>query len=389
MAMAVSAIVPMQLVDHALVVRVAELSGIHRENVQRIVAGDDLFSSVPVAPEYIRKATIEKPLKVKVKAPRPVPGQPPPDPAKLKREAVRKARKREHNRPLPSWSSPFVTGFTPYRGQLVSLIALDSRRTWPFVRKQGDQSRKQIASRLRGNRTHVVISKQLAAWSGLKEGDKIDLPTPEGMRASQVAAVIDDMTWPLGSVYFDITRYRRLFDDDAINVLLVRDRGYVDHDGIADMRPLHTYSGAQLRERIKGQMDKQRQNMLAMRWMIVLAALVAVGGILATSVLARRREWGVLRAAGLGKARLYLALAIEIAVILLLGSLIGVVGGIVSFRGPINSFMNSQGFTIGHEIVLMPLIGTAGTAIGVGFVAVSLSAVAVARTKLTEALSYE
>ncbi len=389
MAMAVSAIVPMQLVDNALVDRVAELSDIHRETVQRIVAGDDLFSSVPVAPEYIRRATTEKPLKVKVKTPTPVPGQPAPDPAKLKRDAVRETRERERRRPLPSWSSPFVTGFTPYRGQLVSLIALDSRRTWPFVRKQGDESRKQIASRLRSNRSRVVISKQLAAWTGLSEGDQISLPTPEGSRASTVAAVIDDMTWPLGSVYLDITRYRKLFDDSAINVLIVRDRGYVDRDEIADMRPLHTYSGAQLRERIKGQMDKQRQNMLAMRWMIVLAALVAVGGILATSVLARRREWGVLRAAGLGKAKLYVALAIEIAVILVLGSLIGVAGGIVSFRGPINSFMDSQGFSIGDEIVLMPLLGTAGTAIGVGFVAVSLSAVAVARTKLTEALSYE
>lgn len=389
MAMAVSAIVPMQLVDNALVDRVDELSGIHRETVQRVVAGDDLFSSVPVAQQYIRRVTTEKPLKVKVKTPTPVPGQPPPDPAKLKREAVRETQERERRRPLPDWSSPFVTGFTPYRGQLVSLLALDSRRTWPFVRKPGDESRKQIASRLRSNRTRVVISKQLSAWSGLEEGDKIALPTPEGVRKSKVAAVIDDMTWPLGSVYFDITRYRRLFDDDAINVLIVRNRSYVDNGEIADRRPLHTYSGAQLRERIKGQMDKQRENMLAMRWMIVLAALVAVGGILATSVLARRREWGVLRAAGLGKARLFTALAIEIAVILVLGSLIGVAGGIVSFRGPINSFMDSQGFSIGDEIVLMPLLGTAGTAVGVGFVAVSLSAIAVARTKLTEALSYE
>ena len=37
-----------------------------------------------------------------------------------------------------------------------------------------------------------------------------------------------------------------------------------------------------------------------MRILTLIAALVAVGGIIATSVFARRREWAVLRAMGIG-----------------------------------------------------------------------------------------
>ncbi|MBK5230518.1 MAG: ABC transporter permease, partial [Thermoleophilia bacterium] len=193
---------------------------------------------------------------------------------------------------------------------------------------------------------------------------------------------------PMGTVYFDITRHRRLFGREALNAMIVKP-AKVDREALKKMRPLHTYSGSELVARITGQMDKERGNILAMRWMIVLAALIAVGGILATSVLARRREWGVLRAVGMGRARLLLALAIEIALILMLGATIGAIGGIITFEGPIVSFMDHQGFTIGREIVLLPLVGTAALAIAVGLVAVTVSALMVSRTKLTEALSYE
>ena len=50
-------------------------------------------------------------------------------------------------------------------------------------------------------------------------------------------------------------------------------------------------------------MEKSTQGLLAMRVLTLLAALVAVGGIIATSVFARRREWAVLRAMGMRQRR--------------------------------------------------------------------------------------
>ena len=208
------------------------------------------------------------------------------------------------------------------------------------------------------------------------------------MRSTKISSVVDDMSWPMGTVYLDITRHRKLFGDAAVNSLIVKPEK-VDREALKTLRPLHTYSGADLVQRIEGQMDKTRQNMLAMRWMIILAALVALAGILATSVLARRREWGVLRAIGTGHGRLLAALAIEISVILLIGAVIGAIGGVIVFEGPIHAFLTNQGFSIGREIVARPLLTTGAIAIAVGLLAVMLSAMLVARTKLTEALSYE
>lgn len=388
MALAVSAVVPLQLLDHALGQRVEEMTGIHRQSVQRIAAADDLFTTVPVRLDYLRKGLEEKDRKLKVKKIEPRPGMTAADVKRAQRRAVAQARAAELRRPLPDYAGPFVVGFSSYRDQRISVMALDSRRTWPFKRRTGDEVKRDSASALRANRSEAVISSQLAAWTDLKPGDKIRLQTAEGMRSTKISAVVDDMSWPMGTVYFDIKRHRQLFGGDAVNALIVKP-GKVDRDALQNLRPLHTYSGADLVGRIEGQMNKTRENMLAMRWMIVLAALVALAGILATSVLARRREWGVLRAVGLGRSRLLAALAIEIAVILLIGAAIGAVGGVITFEGPIYAFLDNQGFSIGREIVATPLIATAVSAIGVGLAAVMLSAFLVSRAKLTEALTYE
>ena len=56
-----------------------------------------------------------------------------------------------------------------------------------------------------------------------------------------------------------------------------------------------------------------------MRVLTLLAALVAVGGIITTSVFARRREWAVLRAMGMRSGGLLAALALETLLVMVLG----------------------------------------------------------------------
>lgn len=388
MALAVCAVVPLQMLDHALAVRTDEMTGIHRQSVQRIAASSDLFTTVPVRLDYLRKGVDEKRPKIEVAKVTPRPGMTAAQLRHAQKRAIIAAREKALDRPLPSYADPFVMGFSTYKGQRIGVMGLDSKRTWPFKRQRDDAANRNSASLLRANRNQAVISSQLASWTGLGPGDKIRLQTAEGTRSTKISSVVDDMSWPMGTVYFDIKRHRQLFGDNAVNALIVK-AGHVDRGALKNLRPLHTYSGADLVQRITGQMDKTRKNMLAMRWMIVIAALVALAGILSTSVLARRREWGVLRAVGMGRAGLLAALAVEIAAILLIGAAIGAVGGIIAFEGPIVAFMDSQGFSIGREVIAGPLLITAASAIAVGFIAVMLSALIVSRAKLTDALSYE
>ena len=64
-----------------------------------------------------------------------------------------------------------------------------------------------------------------------------------------------------------------------------------------------------------------------MRVLTLLAALVAVGGIIATSVFARRREWAVLRAMGMQQRRPFAALALETLLVMAIGGICGAIGG--------------------------------------------------------------
>lgn len=388
MALAVCAVVPLQLLDRALSVRTEQMTSIHRQSVQRIAASSDLFTTVPVRLDYLRRGLKEPSHKLKVAPVVPRPGMTPADVARAQRRAVLRARAAEARRPLPKYADPFVMGFSTYRGQKIGVMAIDSRRTWPFQRQPGDEVNRNSASLLRAHRDQAVISKELAAWTGLKAGDSIRLRTAHGVRSTKISSVLDDMSWPMGTVYFDIRRHRQLYGRDAVNALIVKP-GKVDRAALGDLRPLHTYSGADLVHRITSQMDRTRSNMLAMRWMIVLAALIALTGILATAVLSRRREWAVLRAVGMGRTKLLAALAVEIGVILVIGAVVGAVGGVIVFEGPIIAFLGNRGFTIGREIVAAPLLVTGLAAIAVGLIAVMLSAIMVVRAKLTDALTYE
>ncbi len=400
MALAVAAVIPLQLLDSALQERLDRLATVYVPDVKRIVAGSDMFNTVQIRPDYARKALKEKRKHKKKAAVRHavpvVPGQPPPTRAQLRSAAARERRaiarerrtaaRRELHRPMPRYASPFATGFTRYRDQRISTMALDSRNAWPYTKtKEGITGQ---LSTIRRHRDQVIISAPLASWAGLKAGDSLSLPTARGMKKLKISAVVDDIGWPMGTVYFDITRFRELYGWSAINALLAKP-GKVDNKELRRMRPLHTYDGVEQTARIERQMEMTRSNMLAMRMLIVFAALVAVSGILATSVLARRREWGVLRAVGMTQGKLLAALAIEIVAILLLGAAIGVAGGIVTYEGPIIHFMKHQGFPVGTSVDVLPLLSTAVVAIGVGLVAVMVSAVLVARTRLTDALSYE
>ncbi len=387
MALAVGAVIPLQLLDNALEQWVERLASVHRPTIKRLVASSDSFGTVPVRPDYARRALTEKRRKIVVKQPTLPPGAPAEAKAKLpsRTELLRKAQRRELHRKLPKYASPFATGFVRYRDNRIGLMALDPRNEWPYRTDEG------LVGRLDTMRKHpddVVISSPLASWTGLEAGDRMSLPTAKGIRKVRISAVVDDVGWPLGTAYFNIDRFRDLYGWEGVNALVVRP-SKVDTKELRKMRPLHTYTGADLSARIERQTEMTRKNMLSMRMLIVLAAMVAISGILATSVLARRREWGVLRAVGMTSGKLLAALIIEIAVILLLGAAIGIVGGLLTYQGPILSFMEGRGFPVGDDIVVMPLITTAAAAIAVGAIAVLISAMSVTRTKLTDALAYE
>ncbi len=277
--------------------------------------------------------------------------------------------------------------FVSFRGRKIELRATDPRgRNGILGRGIGLPS---ALPELRRHPRGILVSRVMAAGLGLAPGETIELRTAAGPRRLRILDEVEDFAWPSGTIYMDIRRYRRLFRSSAINVLGVRRRRMIDAPALARLRPLHTLSGSEVVGRIEAQMDKSTQGLLAMRGLTLLAALVAVAGILATAVFARRREWAVLRAMGMRSGGLFAALAMETLLVMALGGIAGAIGGIVSYRGPTLGFLEAQGYVVGHGIAPLTVAAVFAGAVAIGTVATALPAWLTARAPLADALSYE
>lgn len=346
MALGIAAVVPPQLAERALVERKDRLVESIRPGARELIAGEDAFHSVPITARFARQA--------------------------LRDGAA---------------GDPTVFAFVAYRGRKIELRGVDPHRL-DGVLRQGIGLPRALPE-LRREPRGVLISKVMAAGLGISSGDTIELRTVAGPRRMEILGEVEDVAWPSGTIYMDIGRYRRLFRTRAVNVLSVRRRGLVDAEALDRLRPLHTISGSELVGRIDEQMDKSTQSLLAMRILTLLASVVAVGGILATAVFARRREWAVLRAMGMRSGGLFAALALETLLVMALGGVCGAIGGVVSYQGPTVSFLESQGYVVDHSVVPGTVAAVVVGAVLLGTVAAALPAWLTARAPLASALSYE
>jgi putative ABC transport system permease protein len=347
MALGIAAVIPPQLGERALVNRIELLTESIRPRAQEVLASDDAFSSVPVSSRFARRALRDE------------------------RTVAR----------------PTAFAFIPYRGRKIELRAIVPRIQGGFFR-DGIGLPRQMPT-LREHPRDVLISRVMSAGLGIETGDTIELRTPAGPRKLRVRGEVEDFAWPSGTIYMQIDRYRDLYRTGAVSVLAVDRHSRIDRGALKRLKSLHTVSGAEFAGRIEEQMNQSTKGLVAMRFLTLLAALVAVGGIVTTSVFARRREWGVLRAMGMRSGGLFAALALETLLVMVLGGICGAIGGIVSFQGPGLGFLESQGYVIDHSVVPGTIAAIAAVAVLIGTVAAALPAWLTARVPLADALSYE
>lgn len=347
MALGVAAVVPPQLAEHALLDRIDRLNQAIRPGAQDLLASDDAFASVPFDLSYGRRAM-------------------------RGRGTVARA---------------VTFSFVPYRGRKIEVRGLVPSTRGGIIGPGPGFSRQYPL--LREHPRGVLISRVMAAGLGIEAGEDLVLPTVSGPRRLRIMGEVEDFAWPSGTVYMDLDRYRRLYRTEAVNALAVDRRSKLDGEALRELAPLHAISGNEFKDRINAQMERSTQGLLAMRALTLIAALVAVGGIVSTSVFARRREWAVLRAIGIGNSGLLAALALETLLVMSLGALCGAIGGIVSYRGPTLGFLEAQGYVIGNEIQLGAVVAVAAVAVVVGALAAALPAWLTAKAPLADALSYE
>ncbi|MEK7403559.1 MAG: FtsX-like permease family protein [Acidobacteriota bacterium] len=285
-----------------------------------------------------------------------------------------------------------------YRGRPVLVVSVEIDRIARTARRPtiaGDADR---MYRLAAAGEAAIISDSLSGLCGLRLGEVLELPTPNGLLRLPVAGIVRDHSDPQGSVLIDRSVYRRWWSDDSINVIRLYVKPGVSpaevtrriYERFAGQRRLFVLTNRDLRQYIR-QLTDQWFGMTYNQ--IAVAILVAVLGIVNTlivSITDRRRELGVLQAVGGLRGQVRHTVWLEALSIGAIGLVLGLALGAVNLYYSLESVHRDLGgmrldyvYPAPIALLLVPVILAAALA------AALWPAEAAVRGSLVEALEYE
>jgi putative ABC transport system permease protein len=243
-----------------------------------------------------------------------------------------------------------------------------------------------------------AVSENFAALFGVAPGDKIDLPTPSGLRSFKILHTFDDYSWPHGVILMDLDVLRKLWKDDRLTYVDVRVQPGVNQEELrtrlastlAGRYSLFVYDKAQI-QRVTD--DVLLQTIAIADIQVVIAIVIGFLGIVNSqliSVLQRTREIGLIRAVGMTRGQVVRSVVIEGILIALVGGLIGIVGGLAGGWLPLRLF--TFAITGYRYPIIMPwrhLLLSLAVAVLVGILASLVPARRAARLEILDAIGYE
>jgi putative ABC transport system permease protein len=244
----------------------------------------------------------------------------------------------------------------------------------------------------------VVVSEVLASALGVRVGDKLPLITPTGVRRFAVMGVFYDYATDGGKVVMDRELYTRIWQDESVTVIPVYTTPGVDagavrrriEDTLGQEGHLVVIGNAELKQEILAIFDRTFTITYALELIAVVVALLGIVNTLLTAVLERQRELATLRAIGASARQICGLILWESAYLGLLGSALGLVGGIllsILLVDVINK--QSFGWTIQFVLPGRLLVEAVGLAVAAALVAGYLPARWAAKQSVVDGLRYE
>jgi putative ABC transport system permease protein len=183
----------------------------------------------------------------------------------------------------------------------------------------------------------AIVSEPYAYRRGLSVGNQVELSTPSGIRALNIAGVFYDYGSDQGTIMVDRAVYDRLFNDPGVTSLglfladgadgetVVRDLLALVPEG----RTVVVRTNGALRTASLEVFDRTFQVTAVLRMLAFIVAFVGVLSALMALELERAREFGVLRAIGLTPDQVWKLVATQTALLGLVAGLLAVPVGIV------------------------------------------------------------
>ncbi len=283
-----------------------------------------------------------------------------------------------------------------YEGRRILLETFDVARSAEYSSfNLFPAGRREDMLKLLPRQDNVVINEAFASRYGLKPGDAINLPTPEGVKRFGVAAVAVAYESDSGVIWMDLYTYRKYWKDTVADIYEVIVRPGADIQAVREAildrfgkeRSLFAVPAREFR-------DEVLNRSFAVNNAVVFVEMIIAGfGIVITllaSVLERTREIGILRSIGMTRRQVSRIVIIESVILGACGGLLGSTAGI--FVGWLNLegfFRIDLGASLRYEIHGPSLALALLFAVGFSALAGLYPAWRAAKTNVTEALSYE
>jgi len=181
----------------------------------------------------------------------------------------------------------------------------------------------------------VIVSEPFSNRYAKRDGDTIDIPTPQGTRPFRIAAVYFDYASDRGVVVMDRGTFRKYFGELAPNGVAAYLKPGADPERVrSEMLEMldeghraFIYSNRTLRTEILAVFDSTFAITYALEIIAIAVAMLGVAGTLLTLVLERRRELSLLRLTGADRRQVRRMVIIEAALIGAVSQGIGLVVG--------------------------------------------------------------
>ena len=284
-----------------------------------------------------------------------------------------------------------------FNNTIVYLVALDATEYARATRARVPQGMPDLERFLALPGTDdVLVSDNFIARHGVRVGDTIHVPGPNGPVNLRIVGAVRDYSWSRGTIFIDRARYAKLFGDDLIDICHV----FVKTDRSAATDPaLKAYTndkGLFLadRDELRRFLSEliNRIYVLAYMQQILVGVVAALGVVTALliSVLQRKRELGLLLAVGATPGQVLRSVLAEAFLMGVFGTVLGILIGLPMEWFVLKvMFVDESGFNLDVLIPWKAALGIGTASIVLATFAGLIPAWRAIQTRIPDALQYE
>ncbi len=289
-------------------------------------------------------------------------------------------------------------GHVNYGGRRVLLEAFDVAMRMEYCPGMIVQGTRDDMVRLLPRQDYVAVNEGFAVQQGVKRGDTIILPTPDGPAPFGVAAVVVNYASDSGTIWIDSHTYQRHWRDTLVDMFELRVKPNEDIaavsravvDRLGKERKVFTLAAGEFKDEVKKILERTFVHSNAVTFITLIIAGFGIVVTLLASVMERTREIAVLRSIGMKRSQVSGIVIIESALIGVAGGLLGAAAGILMGWLQLEGFIRMDlGASMVYRVHYPSLAWALLLAAGLSALAGLYPARRAAKTNIVEALAYE